>query len=106
MAVLNRRSGCSTVTAVALILALFVVGLPSLSGMIITGTQGPPAFTLNICHPLPGINHGVAFSPFPLGNMLCSIDRPLPSGVAPELHELLVIRASEAPDPPPPKSFG
>jgi hypothetical protein len=106
MAVLNRRSGCSTLTAAVLILALFVVGLPSLSGMIITGAQGPSAFTLNICNPLPGINHGVTFSPFPLGNMLCSIDRPLPSGAAPELRELLVIRASEAPDPPPPKSLG
>jgi hypothetical protein len=105
MAVLNRRCGCSTVTAAALILALFVVGLPSLSGAIIAGAQGPPAFTLNICHPIPGINHGVAFSPFPLGNMLCSINRPLPSGAAPELRDLLVIRASEAPDPPPPKSL-
>jgi hypothetical protein len=53
MAVLNRRSGCPTVTAAALILALFVGGLPSLSGVIMTGAQGPPAFTLDICHSLP-----------------------------------------------------
>jgi hypothetical protein len=105
MAVLNRRPGCPTVTAAVLILALFVGGLPSLSGVIVTGAQGPPAFTLDICHSLPGINHGLAFSPFPLGNMRCSIDGPLPSGTVPELRAPLVIRASEAPDPPPPKSL-
>jgi hypothetical protein len=106
MAVLNCRPGCPRVTAVVLILALFVVGLPSLSGVIMTGARGSPAFTLDICHSLPSINHGLAFSPFPLGNTLCSIDRPLLSDTAPELHKLLVIRVSEAPDPPPPKSLG
>jgi hypothetical protein len=105
MAVLNHRPGFSTATAAALVLALFVGGLPPLSGVTITGAEGAPAFTLDICHPLPGINHGVAFSAFPLGHILCSIDRPLPSGAAPELRAPLVIRASEAPDPPPPKSL-
>jgi hypothetical protein len=106
MAVLNRRPGCPSITAAVLILALFVGGLPSLSGVIVTGAQGPPAFTLDICHSVPGINHGLAFSPFPLGNMQCSIARPLPSGAVPELWVPLVIRAGEAPDPPPPKSLG
>jgi hypothetical protein len=105
MAVLNRRPGGSSAVAAALIWALFVGGLPSLSGVAIIGIEGSPAFTLDICHPVPGINHGAAFSAFSLGNTLCLFDRHVPRGVAPELHEPLVIRASEAPDPPPPKSL-
>ncbi len=104
MAVLNHRHGFSTITAAALILALFVGGLPALSGVTITDTAGPPAFTLDICHPVPGVNHGLAVFAFPLGNTLRSIERPRFSGVAHESRTLLIIRASEAPDPPPPKS--
>ncbi len=105
MAVLKCHPECSTATAAALILALFVGGLPLLSGVTSADTHGPPAFTLNICHPIPGINHGAAFSAFPLGTMLCSFNQSLPSGAAPELWSPLVIRASEAPDPHPPKSL-
>jgi len=105
MAVLNRQHESSIVIAGALILALFVGGLPPLSGVTIAGTEGPPAFTLDICHPLPGVNHGLGFSAVPLINTLLSIERPLPCGAAHELRSPLVIRAIEPPDPPPPKSL-
>ena len=103
MAVLNRLHEFSTAIAVALIVALFIGGLPPLSGVTIAGAAGPPAFTLDICHPVPGANHGLGFSVVPLSNALCSIKRPLPSGAEQEPQAPLVIRASEAPDPPPPK---
>ena len=103
MAVLNRLHEFSTAIAVALIVALFIGGLPPLSGVTIAGTAGTPAFTLDICHPVPGANHGLGFSAVPLSNAPRSIERPLPSGAAQEPQVPLVIRASEAPDPPPPK---
>jgi hypothetical protein len=105
VAVLKRKHEFSKVIGSALILALFAGGLPSLSGVTVTASEGPPAFSLDICHAAPGMNHGLGFSPVPLNNAPRSIDKPPASGATRELEAPRVIRASEAPDPPPPKSL-
>lgn len=105
MALLNGRRESSATVAGALILALLVGGLPGLSGVTITKAEGPPAVTLNICHPLPGLNHGSGFSPAPLVTGP-SVEAPVPCGAADEPRTPPAIRASAAPDPPPPKSRG
>jgi hypothetical protein len=106
VAFLRRHSECSAVMAQALIMALLVGALPLLSGVIITRTQGAPAFTLNICHPLPGLNHGSGFSAVPLVEAQPALDKPSPRGAADDSRTPPVICASEAPDPPPPKLLG
>jgi hypothetical protein len=105
MAVLKQKHEVSTVISRVLILALFAGGLPSLSGVTIAAIEGPPAFSLDICHPVPGANHGLGFSAVPLNNTLRSPERPLPTGIAYEAKAPLIIRSSETPDPPPPKSL-
>jgi hypothetical protein len=106
VAFLKRQRDCSAMVAQALIVALLVGGLPLLSGVIITRTEGAPAFTLNICHPLPGLNHGSGFSAVPLVDGPPALDKPSPRGAADDSQTPPVIRASEAPDPPPPKLLG
>jgi hypothetical protein len=102
VAILNGPRGFSRAAAAALILVLFVGGLPSLSGVTITGAAGPPAFTLDTCHPLPAGNHGLAFSPFPL-NAVCAMQPPMPGDAVRDASACCVLPAPEAPDPPPPK---
>jgi hypothetical protein len=106
VALLKRKRGFSAVIAQALIVALLLGGLPLLSGVIITRTHGAPALTLNICHPLPGLNQGSGFSAVPLVDGQPSVEQPFCCGTAEDARTPAVIRASETPDPPPPKSLG
>jgi hypothetical protein len=106
VALLNRHRESSAVVAGALIVVLFVAGLPTLSGVVLTATEGTPAFTVDICHPLPSLTYTSGFSAVPLNDVQPSLERPLPSGMVCEAHTSPVIRASEAPDPPPPRSLG
>lgn len=105
MALLSRQRDFSALIAEALIIALFIGGMPMLSGIAIMVNHDAPTFTLNICHPLPGVNHGSGFSAVPLVSGP-SIQRLFLSGTAPEYRTSSVIQESEAPDPPPPKLPG
>jgi hypothetical protein len=71
--------------------------------VIIADPAGAPAFTLDFCHAAPGANHGAGFSPVPLSRMLCAVEAPFLTGTSYEHQALILIRASDAPDPPPPK---
>jgi hypothetical protein len=93
----------SPILARALIFAVLAGALPLLSGVIIADTGGPPAFTLDICHPAPGVNHCAGLSALPLSSTLRSIQRPPAGGVVHEREAALMIRPGKAPDPPPPK---
>jgi hypothetical protein len=104
MVILTRRHESSSIIAGVLLFALFTGGLPSFSGVTIIGTGGPPAFTADICHPQPGLNHGSGFSPAPLNGSICSNDMLPATGAMLERLAPFVTRLHEAPDPPPPKS--
>lgn len=106
MAFLSRARESSRVVAAALIVALLIGGLPSLSGVIVTRTDGGPVLTVNICHPPPGLDRSSGFSPVPLMEEPPSPGRLLPCGIVYEAETVRMIRAGEAPDPPPPKSMG
>jgi hypothetical protein len=93
----------SPILASALIFAVLAGGLPLLSGVIIADTGGPPAFTLDICHPAPGVNHCAGLSAPPLRSTPRLIQRPPASGVVHEREAALMIRPGQPPDPPPPK---
>lgn len=95
----------SRLPAQLLILTLLMGGLPMLSGVIVQPSEA--AFTLDICHPMPGVDRS------PAG---ISLLVPLPSrafapalgdlGGADESYSLKESRPSEAPSPPPPKIGG
>lgn len=106
MAFLRRKSGPSAVIAQALVVALLIGGLPLLSGVVIVGTHDGPAFTLNICHPLPGLDHGASFPAVPLVDGRPSLEKPSLYIVLHEADTPPLSFMSEAPDPPPPKSLG
>jgi hypothetical protein len=103
VALSNQQRQTSAAIAKALIVALLVCGLPQLSGVIVTATHGAPAFTLDICYPLPGLNQGSGFFPVPLVDNLLSVARPSRCGTADDPPASPLMSASEAPDPPPPK---
>lgn len=87
--------------------ALLIGGLPLLSGVtIITTTDNTPAFTLNICHPLPGFNEGSGFSAVPLVEKTSALEKPSLLGTVVEAQDPSIVRASERPDIPPPKTLG
>ncbi len=106
MALLSRPRESSPVVAWALVVALFMGGLPLLSGVIITRTDGGPALTVDICHPPPGLNHSSGFFPVPFIGGPPAPDQLLPCGVVYEPQLPRMARAGEAPDPPPPKRLG
>ena len=103
MTVQFKRSLTSLVIAYALIVALFVGGLPMLSGIVVAG-DSQPAFTLDICHPLGGAAH--TSSPFeaPLVPAHGIVQPPMLLAVAHEFVISLCSRVNEAPNPPPPKT--
>jgi hypothetical protein len=84
-------------------MALFIGGIPMAASPVIVQPQTAPAFTLDICTPLPS---------FALGAASCSLP-PLPAfafsvviedhGTAIESGSLQAGRAPDAPDLPPPK---
>lgn len=86
--------------------ALLIGGLPLCAGVIVTRTNGAPALTLNICHPLPGLNQGSGFSAVPLIDRQPSVERPSSYTSAYEATVWPLIRPGKAPDPPPPKPLG
>jgi hypothetical protein len=103
MTVQFKRSPISSVITCALIVALFVGGLPMLSGIVVAG-DSQPAFTLDICHPVGGAAHSLTPLEAPLVPAHGIVQRPMLLGMAHESVIGLSSRLNEAPDPPPPKT--
>jgi hypothetical protein len=86
-----------------LIVTLLVGGSPVFSGVIVQPSA--PAFTLDICHPMPGVDRSC-------GGI--SLAAPLPSrmltpaltkrGASSDSYPSWRSRPDEAPNPPPPKT--
>jgi hypothetical protein len=87
----------------ALILVLLAGGIPSFSGVLIRSDT--PAFTMDICHPLPSFDN----------SLMASLPAPLPSResatalpeatLVPELSVKIRSALAQPPDPPPPKAL-
>jgi hypothetical protein len=106
MAFLNGQRESSAAIAAALILALLIGGLPGFSGVTIAKTQGPPTIALNICHPLPGWGQRSDLPAVSLIDGKAVLEKPSARGLVGEPPTPSVIRASERPDTPPPKTLG
>jgi hypothetical protein len=101
---LNSRQNAALLAQI-LVMALLLGGIPMAASRVIVRPQSAPAFTLDICTPLPS---------FALGATSCSM-APLPTFSLPvvlEDHDTTIEsgssrvgRALDAPDPPPPKSL-
>ena|SRR5579859_4816293 len=97
-----RRILTSPAIAYVLIAALFVGGLPMLSGLVVA-PDSRPAFTLDICHPIGGTAHGVATCEAPLIPTQQLVQLLPEFEIASEFVIGLSSRPDEAPTPPPPK---
>jgi hypothetical protein len=86
----------------ALIVTIFVGGLPMLTGVTITG-DSKPALTLDICHPAGSASFNASQTEAPLIPTHTAFQLPRASGAVAELAAPFFPRVSEAPDPPPPK---
>jgi len=85
------------------VIALLLGSLPIAASPVIVQRDSPPAFTLDICNPIPAFEVGAASCTLPTFtacSFACVIED---CGPAPESVLPLLGRANEAPDPPPPK---
>jgi hypothetical protein len=73
--------------------------------VIVAGTRTAAAFTLDICHPLPGLNHSSRFQAVPMVNAPSCVHKLSQYGCVREPDHRPLLRAGEPPDPPPPKSL-
>jgi hypothetical protein len=85
-----------------LIVAMFIGGLPMLTGVTITG-DSKPAFTLDMCHPAGSASYNANQTEAPLIPTHTALQLPRAAGAAPELAAPFFPQISKAPDPPPPK---
>jgi hypothetical protein len=86
----------------ALIGAIFIGGLPMLTGVTISG-DSKPAFTLDMCHPAGSASYNASQTEAPLIPTHTAFQSPRVSGATPELAAPFFPQISKAPDPPPPK---
>ncbi|MGH7905599.1 MAG: hypothetical protein ACREP6_03135 [Candidatus Binataceae bacterium] len=102
MALLRRPERFRFIAA-ALAIILFAGSLPVVTGIILM-PNSPPAFTLDICHPLQSFDAPSNVSLAPL-NAPCVFTVLLHDrGVAPEASFGFAARPGDTPDPPPPRS--
>lgn len=102
MALLSGNRECYGIIAGLLVLAVLAGAAPLTSEFTIRTDRGAPALTLDICHPLPGLNHGTGFSPTPFAVVVVLVGPGL-IGLNFDSAFFRVIQQSESPDPPPPK---
>jgi hypothetical protein len=89
--------------AVALIFVMLAAGLPSFSGILIRGNT--PAFTMDICHPLPSVdNSSIALLPAILPSRESVTVLP-EATLVPESTVKIRSALAQPPDPPPPKAL-
>lgn len=98
----NFQRTSSPVVAWALITAILIGGLPTLTGIVVIA-DSKPALTLDLCHPIGGALFGFGQSEAPLIPTHTAAQLPRESGVALELASVFSPRVSESPDTPPPK---
>jgi hypothetical protein len=95
----------SQLIARLIVVALLVGSMPIAASPVIGETESAPAFTLDICHPVP-VFAVTAASCALATQTACTFSFVIEDRGATEASDFAVIdRASETPDPPPPKSF-
>ncbi len=86
-----------------LIVTLLVGGSPVFSGVIVQPSA--PAFTLDICHPMPGVDRsfdGISLAaPLPSRMLIPALTK---RGASADSYSLWRSRPDEAPNAPPPKT--
>lgn len=102
---MSGRGEFRVTVARALVVALFVAYMPVSAGVIVTRSEGLPTFTLDVCHPLPGLSRAPGFSAVPLTEGTPLRENCFWRSSADEPPVARVIRTSECPDPPPPKTL-
>ncbi len=91
--------------ALALIAGVLLGGVPLVAGTALSAADSAPVFTVDICHPLPGLN--VAATQCDLAPQRAVA--AMPTGVDFDFGAVAafvvraVDRAPDAPDPPPPR---
>jgi hypothetical protein len=100
---LNRRQHRPLI-AQLLVIAILLASLPMAASPAITERKSGPAFTLDICHPLPTLEAGTGsctLAALTADSYSVALEDRGPT----EIADLAGIgRADEAPDPPPPET--
>jgi hypothetical protein len=86
------------------VIAIVLGGLPFAASGIIMDHHAPPAFTLDICHPLATCNVAHACNLPPLAGVEF-IQRTIDLGTVGDYAASSTVRGPQAPDPPPPRSY-
>ncbi len=89
--------------ALVLVVAILLAGTPVVADAPLSG--GPPTLTVNICHPLPGINVSTSICVVVQTSVTKSM-RPVDrdSGAVARFEPPRFDRLPDAPDPPPPRA--
>lgn len=90
--------------ALVLIAGIFLGGAPIVAGAALSTADTAPAFTVDICHPPPGLNVAAAqcaLAPARVVRSGARIDRDF--GAIAAFSVRAIDRAPDAPDPPPPR---
>jgi hypothetical protein len=100
---ITRRHG--PLIAQLLVVALLLGSLPMAAGPVLAQHDQVPAFTLDICHPLPVFAIGAAsctLAAFTAFSFVILIEDRGPTDVS---NIAMIDRTGKAPDPPPPKTL-
>lgn len=90
--------------ALVLIAGIFLGGVPIVAGTTLSAAATAPAFTVDICHPPPGMNVAAAqcaLAPTRVIRSDARIDRDF--GAVAAFAARAIDRAPDAPDPHPPR---
>lgn len=88
-----------------LVVALLIGSLPMAASPVLAGPESTPAFTLDICHPLPAFAVAAAactLAAFTAYSFSIVIEDRGPTEIS---SPAALDRAGEAPDPPPPRKI-
>ncbi len=99
---LNSDTGWAL--ALMLIVAILLAGVPIVADAPLSG--GSPTLTVNICHPLPGVNVSTTLceaAPTRIVHFPALVDRDF--GAIALFAASQFDRPSDAPDPPPPRAL-
>jgi hypothetical protein len=101
---LKRRESASLIAQIVTI-ALLIGSLPIAASPAILEHDSAPAFTLNVCHPLPSFAAGAVSCCLPVPARFSFEYKAGHQSVMAEFIPVVSGRESAAPDPPPPKSL-
>ena len=86
-----------------LTIAMLIGSLPIVASPVIVEHDSAPAFTLNVCHPLPSLAAGAASCCLLEPSRFSFENKAGHRGVMAEFNPVISGRTIAAPDPPPPK---